>query len=186
MINTHSEENGSNTPDYILAKYLDDCLEAFNGAMQSREKRVAPPHEDNGAEEKSTKNCKGKKYCDCAKEAMVSGANRDVVDGLNDGCKFNEAEVMLHNSLDNVGFDDLPIDEFQAIVQAMKVYASNERNRAIQECIEKIDIDDREIQDISIKKQLYDRRGITDIEQYKRGMREMRAISVSELSKLKT
>jgi hypothetical protein len=29
-------ENGSKTPDYILARYLNDCLEAFNHALQSK------------------------------------------------------------------------------------------------------------------------------------------------------
>jgi len=31
-------ENGSNTPDFILAKYLADCLEAFNSASRHRER----------------------------------------------------------------------------------------------------------------------------------------------------
>ena len=37
-INKHSAENMSNTPDYILALYLINCLEAFNTAVQQREK----------------------------------------------------------------------------------------------------------------------------------------------------
>jgi hypothetical protein len=36
-INTHSAENDSNTPDFILAQYLLGCLEAFNMAVQQRE-----------------------------------------------------------------------------------------------------------------------------------------------------
>lgn len=36
-INQHSIENESNTPDYILAKYLRDCLTAFARASQTRE-----------------------------------------------------------------------------------------------------------------------------------------------------
>lgn len=38
VINRHSRENASNTPDYILAEYLHACLMAFEGANQSREK----------------------------------------------------------------------------------------------------------------------------------------------------
>ena len=56
LINCHSMENGSNTPDLILAKYLDECvsalfkesnrmdiylvkcLKAFNKASRAREK----------------------------------------------------------------------------------------------------------------------------------------------------
>jgi hypothetical protein len=30
LINRHSKENGSNTPDYILANFLNTCLEAYN------------------------------------------------------------------------------------------------------------------------------------------------------------
>lgn len=37
LINKHSAENASNTPDYILAMYLDACLLAFNTAVQQRE-----------------------------------------------------------------------------------------------------------------------------------------------------
>lgn len=33
LINRYSKENGSNTPDYILAGYLNDCLEAFDKAV---------------------------------------------------------------------------------------------------------------------------------------------------------
>jgi len=32
LINRHSEENQSNTPDFILAIYLRGCLNAFNHA----------------------------------------------------------------------------------------------------------------------------------------------------------
>ena len=30
LINKHNMENGSNTPDYMLADYLVKCLEAYN------------------------------------------------------------------------------------------------------------------------------------------------------------
>lgn len=38
LINKYSMENGSMTPDFILAGYLKACLEAFNFAMISRER----------------------------------------------------------------------------------------------------------------------------------------------------
>ena len=38
LINSHSKENESNTPDFILATYLSGCLEAFNNAIKSRDK----------------------------------------------------------------------------------------------------------------------------------------------------
>lgn len=37
-INRTCMENGSNTPDFILAKYLVNCLKAFNKASKDREK----------------------------------------------------------------------------------------------------------------------------------------------------
>ena len=37
LINKYSKENDSNTPDFILAKYLNSCLYAFNGAVKRRD-----------------------------------------------------------------------------------------------------------------------------------------------------
>lgn len=37
VINRHCQEMPSDTPDYILAKFLRDCLEAWNAGMQARE-----------------------------------------------------------------------------------------------------------------------------------------------------
>lgn len=36
LINRHSMENGGNTPDFILAAYLMDCLKAFDAAVKWR------------------------------------------------------------------------------------------------------------------------------------------------------
>jgi hypothetical protein len=38
LVNRYSLENGSNTPDFILARYLYDCLLAFNAATTRRER----------------------------------------------------------------------------------------------------------------------------------------------------
>jgi hypothetical protein len=37
LINRYSKENGSDTPDFILAEYLNDCLESFNKTISKRE-----------------------------------------------------------------------------------------------------------------------------------------------------
>ena len=37
IINKHSAENASGTPDYILANYLILCLDAFDVTTQQRE-----------------------------------------------------------------------------------------------------------------------------------------------------
>ena len=37
VLNRHSAENASNTPDFILAQYLLGCLATWNTAVQQRE-----------------------------------------------------------------------------------------------------------------------------------------------------
>lgn len=37
LINKYSQENASNTPDFILAQYLLGCLEVWNKGIQQRE-----------------------------------------------------------------------------------------------------------------------------------------------------
>jgi len=37
LINRYSLENASDTPDFILAEYLNACLQAFNTASKNRE-----------------------------------------------------------------------------------------------------------------------------------------------------
>jgi hypothetical protein len=37
LLNRHSQENFSNTPDFILAEYLLDCLNAWNKAAAYRD-----------------------------------------------------------------------------------------------------------------------------------------------------
>lgn len=34
----NGSEDDSNTPDYVLARYLSDCLESFNRAVNTRER----------------------------------------------------------------------------------------------------------------------------------------------------
>lgn len=37
LLNRHSKENESNTPDFILAEYLIGCLKAFNESVNNRQ-----------------------------------------------------------------------------------------------------------------------------------------------------
>lgn len=37
LINRYNKENESNTPDFVLAQYICNCLDAFNMAVQQRE-----------------------------------------------------------------------------------------------------------------------------------------------------
>lgn len=36
LLNKHSKESDSGTPDFILATYLKNCLEAYNTAVMDR------------------------------------------------------------------------------------------------------------------------------------------------------
>lgn len=38
ILNRYSKENESSTPDFILAKYLQDCLENYNRTLKARDK----------------------------------------------------------------------------------------------------------------------------------------------------
>ena len=38
LINKHSQERASNTPDFILAQYLQECLATFANATKARDK----------------------------------------------------------------------------------------------------------------------------------------------------
>ena len=40
LINKFSKENDSDTPDFILAKYLSSCLKNFNECVNDREKHI--------------------------------------------------------------------------------------------------------------------------------------------------
>jgi len=42
LINSCSLENGSNTPDFILAEFLTDCLRAFDKASKRRTEWYQP------------------------------------------------------------------------------------------------------------------------------------------------
>lgn len=37
LLNKHSKEGGSDTPDFILARYLVDCLKVYDNALKMRE-----------------------------------------------------------------------------------------------------------------------------------------------------
>lgn len=43
LINSYSLENESDTPDFILAQYMQDCLRAFDRAVRWREQHYGRP-----------------------------------------------------------------------------------------------------------------------------------------------
>lgn len=40
LLNRHSRENESDTPDFVLAEYMMRCLSAFECAVQARDRRL--------------------------------------------------------------------------------------------------------------------------------------------------
>lgn len=43
LLNKHSRENASDTPDFILATYLGGCLDAYDNAVRERERWYSRP-----------------------------------------------------------------------------------------------------------------------------------------------
>lgn len=46
LINKYSIENGSNTPDFLLTKYLMGCLRNYNSATNARDKYLTGDYSD--------------------------------------------------------------------------------------------------------------------------------------------
>lgn len=44
LLNKYSKENGSNTPDFILAVYLNGCLGVFDAAVKARDQYLGIEH----------------------------------------------------------------------------------------------------------------------------------------------
>lgn len=49
LLNKHSMENGSNTPDFLLAKYISRCLITFNLIVNDRERWYGRPSKADNA-----------------------------------------------------------------------------------------------------------------------------------------
>ena len=79
VINCNSIENASNTPDFILAEFLGDCLDAFKTASNKREKWYGvalEPGKDNGAPSIQATNT-GSTSCRGCANAIDDCANGD-------------------------------------------------------------------------------------------------------------
>ena len=74
LINVHSLENGSNTPDYILCNFITGCLKEFDAAVRARDSH------NNGAE--YTRDAEHPDYPFC--DWNVAAASGDTVLGYND------------------------------------------------------------------------------------------------------
>lgn len=51
LLNTYSAENGSDTPDFILAEFMMNSLDAFNKATNRRKEWFAPKEDENEPQE---------------------------------------------------------------------------------------------------------------------------------------
>jgi len=67
LLNRHSMENSSNTPDFVLADYLKSCLDVFNQATQARESWYGHHHSPGNVDEASTETCEA-----CGKQGPTS------------------------------------------------------------------------------------------------------------------
>ena len=47
LINKYSIENGSNTPDWLIANYLIRCLETFDTTVRARDTWYSPMTQEN-------------------------------------------------------------------------------------------------------------------------------------------
>lgn len=82
LINRCSIENESNTPDYILAGYIGDCLTAFNRAVKERARWC-----DRNAERIKAVLEAASAHID-AEESVATGLQADTVKTL---CKLGSA-----------------------------------------------------------------------------------------------
>ena len=70
LINKYSMENDSNTPDFILAEYLSNCLKTFNTTLQRREAWYG-----RGWKQKSKKECLCEPDAEKLADTVIKNAN---------------------------------------------------------------------------------------------------------------
>lgn len=56
LINSHSMENDSDTPDFILARYIQNCLDTYAVAIRQRDDYYKPKNKGGNDERISTEN----------------------------------------------------------------------------------------------------------------------------------
>lgn len=86
LINRHSLENGSNTPDFILARYLERCLTVFNETLTERAAWYDPKIRAGAAQETPPARCRpllhvfnvGEAMCECGAVPFGKPSNTPV------------------------------------------------------------------------------------------------------------
>jgi hypothetical protein len=76
LINCQGMENGSNTPDFILADYLMSCLQAFDAAVERRERwhgRKGAGDETNAISETEQGASEARAPIQCPSESVEKG-----------------------------------------------------------------------------------------------------------------
>ena len=111
LINKTSRENDSNTPDFILAEFLTNCLKAFNTTIQKREawygREPKKPEEKNLCEENAEnladnliKTANNHNYhCLCARSTVYPGKTISEVEEI---LKPYTAEYLLDRGYFNL------------------------------------------------------------------------------------
>lgn len=82
LINKCSLENESDTPDFILAEYLTDCLKAFDKAVFNRETWYGRPPVQKNEELEEPINQTTQDYYDACENGFT-GSYDDYLDTLN-------------------------------------------------------------------------------------------------------
>jgi hypothetical protein len=98
LLNRHSKENESNTPDFILRQFMVECLQAFTNACNCRSKwygndaaEVVHPNLSDGTINFTIEMCprcnqvvnsRGENYCSLCGQ-RIKGNNLTIVEGDN-------------------------------------------------------------------------------------------------------
>lgn len=73
LINKHSKENGSGTPDFILADFLINCLNAFDITVNRRREWYSSPKSNFLRDETIEKKIEREKKCEVINEVESRG-----------------------------------------------------------------------------------------------------------------
>jgi hypothetical protein len=100
ILNRHSQENGSNTPDFILAEFMAGCLDKFNLAVRERDRwysvQLAPAGGTRYFAPASTLRDVMKQLCNLPLAALLQALNelpREEAGAIMDGLRAYSAEL---------------------------------------------------------------------------------------------
>ena len=103
LINKHSMENGSNTPDFILAEYLMDCLRNFDKTIKHRDqwygKRLVRDLVDDGNDDQQKLMDQIDYHNFCARSTLYPGKSMSEVADIQYMQRVDDAYKFLNSVL---------------------------------------------------------------------------------------